>query len=105
MNINGVEWLNNQYVVIATALFLGLYGLALGRMELPDYIRNLFTNNIFRVVWLSLLLIFNLNKAPHVGIAIALIFVLTLNYLNQMEVKENFIYLESFRNQIKNRNQ
>lgn len=99
--MNFLDFLDNDYTAVAIALFLGLYAIILSRVELPDYVRNLFTNNIFRVVWLTLLLVFNFNKSPHTAIVVAMIFVLTLHYLNEREVKENFAYLESFRNQLR----
>jgi len=94
------KFLDNEYVTILTALFIGLYGLALARTQIPDYIRNLFSNNIFRVVWLSLLIILNFDKTPHIAIVVALVFVLTLHYINKMEAQENLAYLESFRNRL-----
>jgi len=97
--------LNTDTAAVMIALFVALYGLNLGRIELPGYIRNLFNNSIFRVVFLSLLLVFNFNKAPHVAIAVALIFVLTLNYLNQLEVRENFSYLETLKQKVKEQNE
>lgn len=100
MNIN-LNFLNNQYVVVLTALFLGLYGYTLSRVELPDYIRNLFNNAIFRVVFLSLMLVYNFNSAPHVAIAIALIFVLTMQKISEQETKENFAFLESFQSHLR----
>lgn len=95
--------LDNQWIAVAIALFIGLYGLTLGRVKLPGYIRNLFNNNIFRVVFLSLLLIQNFDKAPHVAVAVALVYVITLYYLGEQEINENFTYLESFRAQLRNR--
>lgn len=103
MNFN-LDILDNNYVAVLIALFLGLYGYTLSRVEIPDYIRNLFSNNIFRIVWLSMLLIFNFNKSPHASILISMVFVLTLHYLNEREIKENFVYLEIFKQQLnKNR--
>lgn len=97
MNID-LSILDNDYAVVVLALFLGLYAYSLGRMGLPNYIRNLFSNNIFRVVFLSLLLTQNLDKSPHVAVTVALVFVITLHYLGEQEIKENFAYLEAFRN-------
>lgn len=94
-NILGV--LDNEYVALGVSMFVALYGIALSRMELPGYLKNLFSNSIFRIVFLALLLIHNYDKAPHIGVAVALIFVLTLEYLSMKEVEENFAYLESFR--------
>ncbi len=90
-------FLNNDYVTVALALFLGLYGVALSRVELPDFVRNLFNNAIFRVVFLALLLVFRFDKQPSVALTVAIVFVLTLQYLHAQEVRENFAYLESFR--------
>ena len=101
---NIFDVLNNEYVSLGVAMFIVLYGLSLARMELPPYIKNLFSNTIFRIVFLSFLLIHNFKKAPHVAIGVALIFVLTLEQLNVNEVKENFAYLESFRASNEKRN-
>lgn len=86
---------NNPYVVAITSIIVVVYGLMLAKVGLPDYIRNLFNNTIFRVAFLSLLLIHNFNNAPHVAIIVALIFVLTLDYLSQQEMKENFEYIKA----------
>jgi len=91
--------LNNDFVTVLLALFIPLYALNLGKMELPCYIRNLFNNTIFRIVFLSLLLVYRFENAPHVALSVALVFVLTLDYLGNRETKENFAYLESFQNQ------
>lgn len=92
----------NESVSIILALFVVLYGLNLAKMELPNFIQNLFNNTIFKVVFLSLLIIYSFDKAPHVALIVALVFVLTLEYLNHEEIKETFAYYESFRNQLHN---
>ena len=94
--------LDNEAVAVLVALFIGLYALNLGKMKLPDYIKNLFNNTLFRIVFLSLMLVYNFNNAPHVALTIALAFVLTLDYLSAEQIKENFEYLESFRQQLHN---
>lgn len=91
--------LNSEFVTVILALFIILYGVNLGKMELPCYIKNLFNNTIFRIVFLSLLLVYRFDNSPHVSLTIALAFVLTLDYLSVHEAKENFAYLESFENQ------
>jgi len=85
-----MKFLDQEYVAVAIALFIPLYALSLSRIKLPDYIQNLFGNTIFRIVFLSLLLIFRFDNAPHLAFAIALIFVLTMENISTMEVKENF---------------
>jgi len=93
------ELLDNDWVAGLLWLFIVLYGLALGKMELPSYIRNLFNNTLFKIVFLSLLLVYNFKKAPHVALTVALVFVMTLDYLNVEKTKENFAYLEAFENE------
>jgi|LakMenE18May11ns_1017448.scaffolds.fasta_scaffold8760772_1 hypothetical protein len=92
--------LNNDAVNIALTMFIVLYGLNLGKMKLPTYIKDLFNNTIFRIVFLSLLLVYRFNNSPHVALTVALLFVLGLDYLYTQQIKENFIYLESFRSQL-----
>ena len=97
------ELLDNDWVGAALALFIVLYALNLGRMNLPCYIKNLFKNTFFRILFLSLLLIYRFEKAPHVALVVALVFVLTLDYISVEETKENFAYLEAFNSQLHNK--
>ena len=98
MNLN-LSALNNEYVFLVVASLLALYG-ANARVELPDFVRNLFENSIFRVVFLSLLLVYKFDKAPQIATIVALVFVLTMQHLNQMEIRENFQHIEAFRSSL-----
>ena len=89
--------INNDAVVIVLTIIVILYASYL-RVEMPNYIKTLFENNIFRIIFLSLLLILAFNQAPHVAITMAIIFVLTLYFLNEHEAKESFRNLERFKN-------
>lgn len=81
---------DNEYISIAVALFLALYGVALSRGKLPKSIMDLFKNTTFRIIFLSLLLINNFDNTPHVSIAVAVVFVLTMDYLTKQELNEGF---------------
>ena len=96
--------LNNDYVFVALSTFAALY-CSQSRVELPGFVRNLFENSIFRVVFLSLLLIYRFEKTPYVAIIVALVFVVTMQHLNNLEIKENFAYVEQFNASIKNTRQ
>lgn len=86
---------NNEYFIIAMALFVGLYASFVGSTnKLPSFIRDLFNNPIFRILILSVLLIHNFGSSPHVALAVVLIFTFTMYTLRLQEVKENFIYLD-----------
>jgi len=79
------------------AILLALYSRKLARIELPTYIRDLFNNDIFRVLFLSLVLIRGFNTVPHVALIVSLIFIITFHYVNQQEIRENFEYMQSYR--------
>lgn len=90
--------LSNDYVAAVLAIFIIAYGLILSRVGLPRWLRDLFNNNIFRVVFLSLLLIHNFNRTPHVAVVIALVFVLTVYFINLYETEEKIREIEKFIN-------
>lgn len=96
------QFLDNDYVVAILALVVGMYAATVGlKTQLPGYIRNLFNNPIFRVVFITLLLVHNYKKAPHAALAVSLILVITLQTLSQQETYENFVYLQSYKSQNK----
>lgn len=92
----------NNYVVAFGALFIVLYVLTLSQIGLPSYIEALFKNTVFRVLFLSLLLIFNFKKTPHVAVIVAMIFVITLEYLNRKEMYETVKYIETYQQELNN---
>ena len=87
--------LDNKFVSAILIILIIVY-LAKLRLGVPTYIRSLFKNDIFRVVFLSLLLIYNFHNAPHVAILVAIFFVVTLHYIGEEETREQFAYLEAF---------
>lgn len=89
--------LNNDVVLVIVTLLIGLYAADI-RINLPAPIMELFKSNIFRVVFLSLLLIYTFDKTPHVAIIVSLIFVVTMYYVNQQERRENFEYAKAIIN-------
>ena len=93
--MNNLEFLNNEYFLATLTVFSIVYA-SMAKVELPQWIANLFKNDIFKIAFLSLIVMIPANKAPHVAILVAIVFVVTLNYLNQQEMNENFAILESF---------
>jgi hypothetical protein len=98
--MNSDSFLNNEYFLAVATILLVAYG-TMANVALPDFITDLFKNDIFRVVFLSLLCIYRFNSAPHVALIIALTFVLTMYYLNLQERRENFRYFEAFKNTLR----
>lgn len=92
---------DNEYAVGIVALITIVYA-SLARPTLPAWLTKLFKNDVFRVVFLSLLLMFNFEKSPHVALTVALVFVVTLHYINENDAKEQFGLLETFRANLRN---
>jgi hypothetical membrane protein len=89
--------LTNNILIIIIAIIVAAYASQV-RIKLPNYINKLFRNNLFRFLFLSLLMIYSFEKSPHVAISIALIFVLVMNAINCDETIENFKYLKKNKN-------
>lgn len=87
--------LNQEYISIILALLIALYG-SRARIELPDFIKDLFHNSIFRVVFLSSLLVYKVDSNPQVAFTVAFVFVLTMYYLDKQQQQENFGYVSAY---------
>ena len=87
-NYTDYTYLNNEYVITTLLLFLSVYTYML-QMKVPQWLSNLFKNDIFRVIYISLLLMIPFQRAPHVAIIVALVFVITLHFINRDEAIEN----------------
>lgn len=89
--------LDNNEIVMTVMIFAAiLYGLSISNIKLPCSVKNLFNNIIFKMVFLSLILVYNFEKSPHIALTIAVVFILTLDYLNKEKMYENCAYLKSF---------
>jgi len=71
-----------------TSMFLVLYA-GMASPELPKVIKKMFNNSIFRILILSLI-VYKGNKDPQLAITIAIAFTITMNYLRDSELKEEF---------------
>jgi hypothetical protein len=81
--------IDDNVVLILLAFIVALYASMLCA-KLPNYIVALFRNDIFRVLFLSLLLIYSFKSKPEIALIIAIIFVITLEFLNYREAIENY---------------
>ena len=104
-----LEILENQYVIAILAILVLVYS-SLASIQLHPFVRDLFKNDIFRVLYLTLLVVYshkimNSTIAPHVAFIVALMFVMTMYFLNIEERNENFRFFEAFyKNMIDNKN-
>jgi hypothetical protein len=84
---------NNKFFITIVSLFLTLYAGFAGP-KLPNFIRKLFKNEIFRVAILTLI-VYKGNKDPRLSLILAISFTLTMNYIREIELKEKFSMLKN----------
>jgi hypothetical protein len=89
--------LNNEYVIAVVTIMFIAYAAFL-RIPLPSYIMSLFSNDIFRVVFLFMLLFVSFKETPHIALIIALVFVISMHYVFKTEAFYNVRRLEQFQN-------
>ena len=80
-------FIDKRMKVIIT-FFLVFYG-ATASPKLPNFILNLFQNEIFRVFILSLI-VYKGNSNPTLSILIAFSFVIVMNMINKKKIAEEF---------------
>jgi hypothetical protein len=93
------EVFDNKYVSTGITLALGLYAALLGP-NLPQFIQDLFTNTVFRIFVLFLVVVRG-NQDPKMAIMIAVAFVLTLDYIYAKTAVEKFRSIEGMRNHVR----
>jgi len=93
------EIFDSKYFSTTLILALGLYASLLGP-ELPEPVKNLFNNTIFRILLLFLVVVRG-NKDPRMAIMVAIVFVLTLDYIFAESAKETFVSIKKMGTRIK----
>jgi len=81
--------INNDYFFAVVAILAFSYGHQ-AKLEVPVFMVRLFSNDIFRVFYLSLLLIIRFETRPTVAIIMGLVFIYMLKYIQDQETKEAF---------------
>lgn len=88
--------LNNDYVFAVIAILAFAYGQR-AAPKLPDWLIKLFSYDVVRVLYLSLLLIVRFESRPTVAIIMALLFVYILQYTYFVETQEAFDNILKFK--------
>ncbi|VBB18252.1 hypothetical protein YASMINEVIRUS_715 [Yasminevirus sp. GU-2018] len=81
--------LNNDYVFALLAIAAFAYGQRAGP-KLPQWLIDVFSKDIVRVLFLSLLLVIRFESRPTVALIIAVAFVYILQYIYIEQFQENF---------------
>ena len=87
--MNFEKVVNNKYFIATLTLFLIVYA-TMAQLHLPKWLINLFNNDIFRVVYLAMLLMIPFEKVPHVAIIVELLFVIILHLISIQNRNEKF---------------
>lgn len=74
------EYIKNEYTMGALFLFVTLY-ITQCQIKLPQIIESLFENDVFKIIYLTLLLMIPFKTAPHVAVTMAIIFIIVLKAL------------------------
>ncbi len=72
-------------------------------IQLPHFISSLFKNDIFKFMFLALLLINNLNATPPIALFISIFFILTQDKLDKDDYHNEFDYIEGFQEFLKSK--
>jgi len=79
---------SNKIVSTILTTFLIVYG-GMASPNLPGFIRKMFENKIFKILILSLV-VYSSNKDPKFAVMMALIFTITLTFIDQKNFFEKF---------------
>ncbi len=93
MNLENI--VDNEYLFAVLLIFLVSYSV-LFRPTLPNWVSELFKNDIFRVIFIAFIAMIPAKQSPHVAIILAIIFVTTLHFIQQDDVKEKMSITEHF---------
>jgi len=80
--------LNDKYISTALTIMVGLYAATLGP-NLPPSIKDLFSNSIFKMIVLFLVVV-RANKNPTMSIVIAVAFVMILEHIQKKDAFSAF---------------
>ena len=83
----------NKLILISAAGGLALYT---HYFKTPEFIKILFNNSMFRIVYLGFLFIFNFEDNPNMAIILSLLFLLTIYLINKEEMQENLEYVKAY---------
>jgi hypothetical protein len=78
----------NKYFIAICITLIFIYSALIGP-NLPNNIKKVFNNPIFRIFILFFIAIYA-NKCPLIALFIAFAYIVTVTYLNEQDIKEKF---------------
>lgn len=92
--------ITNPYVYVVLCILFAVYAKN-SEIKFPQIIKKIFTNPIFQIIFLTVLVML-FNKKPHIALIVAIIFVLSMDYLDYGEAKENFEFIKAYKESLIN---
>lgn len=86
------NFLDNNYVYVVLCILIALYAKKT-QIKLPKPVIKLFSHTLFKISFLSALVIY-FNHKPHVAIIVSIVFVLTFQHIANINTKEDMRYAE-----------
>lgn len=81
--------INNNYLIGVILIVIIIYSFMI-RQKLSMQITSLFKNDIFRILFLSLLLMFTFDKSPHIAIIVSSVFIFAFIFIAEEKTQEKF---------------
>jgi hypothetical protein len=91
--------LNNDYVTAVLTILTIVYA-SMAAPNLPSWFVKLFRSNLFKILYLTLLLMIPIKQSPHVAIIVAIFFVATLNFINKNDNIKKLFVVSEYKNYI-----
>lgn len=87
---------NTILIIVIVVIFVFTILTNLDVSSFDNFIMKIFNNAIFRIAVLLIIFIQG-NECPLIALILAIIFMLSLNYINELEIKENFINNKNYK--------
>lgn len=91
-----MDYLNSSFILVILSIFIGLYGTIINHHS-HSFLKKLFINPIFKIVFLSMLLIYRIDNMPIISFAIIIFFILSSQKINDTNIKQNLDYFKGFK--------
>lgn len=89
-----ISWANSDYVFAILAIIAFTYG-RYAAPRLPNWLLRILSNDFFRVILLSLLLVLRFESRPTVALIVALAFVVIFDIVLREKTLQHFENMES----------
>ena len=88
--------LTNPYVLATLTIIVFAYA-SIIRPPLPNSVQKIFSNEIFRILFLFLILMISFDRAPHIALIVSIAFFFTMRYVFNTDTLKRMHLFETYR--------